>query len=330
MTNTVFQFPNMADKSRYPIYDFGVITDMSRSTITWSKRCLEKAPLIIRCVWLFTRSDIKTIIIPKSIFGILGGVSSAGLVSTTKPDHDILRRIPLVVSWVWIVLLPFNIDNQRREASIEEDRRNRPWRPLPSRMITPDQAFRLMMTCHIAALGYSFLVGGFLQSLLGILFGWLYNGLGAADRSWVGKNIVNALGYITFSTGAITVATCGRFTPCGLQWFGLLSAVVFTTVQVQDLTDMEGDAARGRQTVPLVMGCHFCRWSIGILVPGWSVVASMYWGCFSLGAVICIMFGVAVSWRVLNMTSLQDDKLTFWLWNAWMVSLYILPLASAG
>ncbi|KAF2176482.1 hypothetical protein K469DRAFT_733730 [Zopfia rhizophila CBS 207.26] len=267
--------------------------------------------------WLFTRSDLKTIVIPKSFFGILGGLSGSALTTHSNVSGwDIVRRTPLVVLWVWVVLLPFNIDNQRRADAIVEDKINRPWRPLPSKRISPDRAFRFMLFCHIAAVGYSLAVGGLRQSLAGIALGWLYNGLGGADRSCIAKNAVNSLGYVTFSMGAIS-------------WFGIIAATVFTTVQIQDLPDMEGDAVRGRRTVPLVMGSVYCRWSIAILVPFWTVAASLFWRTLSLPTVLCAVIGTTVAWRALNKTSMADDKLTFRIWNVWMVSLYSLPLASA-
>jgi 4-hydroxybenzoate polyprenyltransferase len=119
-----------------------------------------------------------------------------------------------------------------------------------------------MLIGHMVGIAYCFVVGGMRQKLLGIVLGWVYNELGAADRSCIGKNAVNALGYVTFSMGAISVATDGRFTACGFQWFVMIGCVVFTTVQMQDLADMEGDGIRARRTVPLVIGSRPCRWSI--------------------------------------------------------------------
>lgn len=209
-------------------------------------------------IWLFTRSDLKTIVIPKSIFGILGAMRGSPLTSQgcgqdcgPSPTWSVISRTPLVVLWVWVVLLPFNIDNQRRAAAIEEDRINRPWRPLPAKRLSPREATRLEVVLHAVAVMYSWTVGGLRQSLTGIFLGWLYNGLGGADRNCIVKNAVNALGYLTFSMGALSVASGAALSECGVRWFWMIGAVVFTTVQMQDLPDMDGDATRGRRTVPL-------------------------------------------------------------------------------
>ena len=151
-------------------------------------------------IWLFTLSDLKTIAIPQSIFGTLGGLSQARLTHGDRPAGQVLQRAPLVALWVWIMLCPFNIDNQRRPGGIEEDRMNRPWRPLPTKRITPEQALGLQVMLHVLALLYSLSVGCTYYWVSGIVLGWLYNEVGLADRSWVGKNAVNAMGYVTFAS----------------------------------------------------------------------------------------------------------------------------------
>ncbi len=280
-------------------------------------------------IWLFTRSDIKTIIIPHSVFGTLGALSRSNLVAyATGSRRDDISRLPLVVLWVWIVLLPFNIDNQRRPEAIEEDKLNKSWRPLPSRRLSPRQAFWIMFCTHVAGIILSLFIGGFRQKMLGIVLGWIYNELGAADRSCIAKNAVNALGYVTFSVGAVSVAGTGRFTQCGLWWFAMTGGIVFTTVHIQDLIDVEGDAVRDRKTVPLVIGIRACRWTIAVLVPLWTLAAILFWGAISIPAVISVLLAILVAWRILGKTGMADDKATFRVWNLWMIVLFMMPFAS--
>lgn len=151
-------------------------------------------------IWLFTRSDLKTIVIPQSIFGILGGLPQSRLTQGDRTSSEVLWRAPLVAFWVWIILCPFNIDNQRSPASIEQDKINRPWRPIPAKRLTPKHALGLQLFFHTVALLYSCGVGGIYQWVSGIILGWLYNVVGLADRSCIGKNAVNAFGYVTFAS----------------------------------------------------------------------------------------------------------------------------------
>lgn len=65
-------------------------------------------------IFLFTASDFKTIVIPKTIFGTFNALSGSILsTGSQSPAYVILARAPLVFFWTWINLLPFNINNQR-------------------------------------------------------------------------------------------------------------------------------------------------------------------------------------------------------------------------
>lgn len=133
------------------------------------------------------------------------------------------------------------------------------------------------------------------------------------------------------TVGATSVATSGsKYTAKGLQWFAMLGAIILTTVQIQDLEDVDGDKARGRRTGPLVLGDRPCRWTIAILVPLWTMEASFFWGVWAWHTVVCTILGGCVAWRVLNRTEVGHDKVTFRVWNVWLVSLYVLPLLAAS
>lgn len=107
----------------------------------------------------------------------------------------------------------------------------------------------------------------------------------------------------------------------------MLGAIILTTVQIQDLEDVDGDKARGRRTGPLVLGDRLCRWTIAILVPIWTLYASFFWGVWDWHLMMgYTILGGYVAWRVLNKTEVGHDKVTFRIWNVWLVSLYVLPL----
>lgn len=82
------------------------------------------------------------------------------------------RRVPPTFFWLWINLLPFTIDNQRRPASIAEDELNKPWRAMPSRRLTPAQARTLMLCLYPVALAASLALGGLDQCLWAIALGF--------------------------------------------------------------------------------------------------------------------------------------------------------------
>ncbi|RYO75037.1 hypothetical protein DL764_010609 [Monosporascus ibericus] len=61
-------------------------------------------------VWLFTLSDLKTIVIPQTAFGILNALAFLSEGSSIK-WAQVLSRLPRAIFMIWINLLPFAIDN---------------------------------------------------------------------------------------------------------------------------------------------------------------------------------------------------------------------------
>jgi len=60
-------------------------------------------------LWLFTSSDLKTIVGPSLVFGITNalGVANYGLRDPRQPmGNEIVRRLPVVLLWIWMNLLP--------------------------------------------------------------------------------------------------------------------------------------------------------------------------------------------------------------------------------
>lgn len=269
---------------------------------------------------------------PETAFGILSALSGPILTTNQSPDLSaILARTPRVAFWCWINLLPFAIDNQRQPEAIEEDGENKPWRPMPSGRMSQTQAMWLMRMLYIAAIVASLQLGGLKQCLTLIFLGWWYNHLGGADHSCITRNLINACGFLSYATGATEVASRTEllgspFNPVAWPWFLVIGAVVFTSVQTQDMYDQAGDGLRGRKTVPLEIGDHYARWSIAIAMAVWSVACPAFWqlgpGTYTLSMVTAAI----IAFRTLTRRSVSGDKWTFRLWNLWMVMLYFMPL----
>ncbi|KAI0177364.1 hypothetical protein BJ166DRAFT_506809 [Pestalotiopsis sp. NC0098] len=295
-------------------------------------------------IWLFTFSDIKTIIVPSLLFALFTapGLPSLGvpahLVSEAVSVSKLVSAIPRVLFWVWINLLPFNIDNQRQQDSILEDKINKPWRTLASGRMKPTQARNIMMCLYPVALLTSLRVGGTEQCVSLMALGFWYNDLRGADCSWVVRNIINAAGFNRFTTGALDVLlqtldlceghTCARSSSGLIYWQFIIAFIVFSTVQTQDMYDQEGDAERGRATMPLVIGDALARKVIAVAMVFWSVLCPAYVGSSILGFAAAGGLGGLISVRCLLCRSVAADKTTFLLWNMWLTCIYLLPLLS--
>ncbi|KAJ4856998.1 ubiA prenyltransferase family domain-containing protein [Trichoderma breve] len=215
----------------------------------------------LKTLFLFTKSDFKTVILTTAHFG-----------EGEFPDvWTIASRMPLMLMWIWVNLLVEDIANQRLGGSVVEDAINKPWRPLPSGRISPEQARDWLLVAILAAMGLSILSGGYTASITLMAFVWMYNDLdGSNSGIWI-RNALNAGGLMCFSWGALASLSGGELLPEGFAWIMATGAIIMTTVHAQDLPDIEGDMARGRQTVPLLYGEAAARISLAVMVS--------FWGC---------------------------------------------------
>ena len=231
-------------------------------------------------IWLFTFSDMKTIMFPMTIFGTVNALTSPVFGGPSISKDTLVRRIPLTLFWVWTNLCPFVIDNQRQPSSIEEDRLNKPWRPLPSGRMSEATAKRIMVYLCFAAIIPSLQLGGLKQSLALIAYGHSYNHLDGA-KGLISRNAINACGFLCFGLGAMEVAL-GSGLPWNahmVRWLSVVGAIVFSTVQTQDMYDQAGDASLGRSTLPLVVGDWTARWV--------TATAMLFWQSFARGCGVC-------------------------------------------
>lgn len=121
-----------------------------------------------------------------------------------------------------------------------------------------------------------------------------------------------------------------RLSPTGYNWVALVSVVILTTMQVQDLKDQAGDRLRSRWTVPLALGDWTSRVSLALLIPFWTGFSAWVWWPRGHWTIILppVLIGAIVALRVITKRSPKADSNTWKLWCLWGVGLYYLPPAS--
>ena len=280
-----------------------------------------------KTLWLFTASDLKTIIVPTSTFGILTAFHAPIFGIDTTPTAAVFRVVLITTSWTWINLLPFAIDNQRQVDAIEEDRLNKPWRPLPSNRMTAQRARMVMFMLYPVAVLWSVRFDGWKQCLSLIALGYWYNDRNGA-RGCVTRNLINACGFVCYTSGAMELAM-GTPLPNRVllgKWFLIIGGVVFSTVQIQDLYDQAGDRVCGRRTLPLVVGDGWSRWITALPMVLWGLFCPWYWHTHVGVWMAFLAIALLIVVRMLVRREVADDKVTFKIWNAWMIFLYLLPI----
>lgn len=325
---------------------------------------------LLRAIHLLTCNDLKVIVLPHTLIGLLH--ASTGPLLTTNALAPslwtlILCRAPLVALWNFLNLLTFNLANQRLPASILEDSHNKPWRPIPAGLLSPNEARRLLLLFLLVGFGVSLLVtGGAWETLAMAVMGYMYNDLDGGSESVVLRHGLNGCAFALHTYASTMIAANGDYyslfraafrgfftgehvekdvvtlTPLALRWLIVEGLVVATTIHVMDLPDQEGDEKRGRRTLPLVVGEGNSRIWLAVGTVLWSLVGLWFWGILDgrlglfsenglVSVGICFIFcslGVEIARRTLVFWDVDADEWTYKLWCGWLVLVYALPWLS--
>lgn len=277
-------------------------------------------------IWLFAVNDLKTMVFPSTAFALFTGIPMLRQ-STDNIGAILGPRIPMILAYTWLNLLAFCVSNQISSLGIKEDTLNKPWRPIPAGRLSLAAARRLsIFTYPIALLASRYVLGGFLPCILLFVFSVIYNDLGGGDRHWLLRNILNACGFTSFAAGALEVALQGPVDGSAILWLIVIGLVICTTVHIQDMYDQVGDSAAGRRTIPLIIGDGPARYTIASTVFLWTWICPSFWSTSIGGYVLPTILGLVVATRILWKRTVKEDRTTFKFYNAWLVSLYALPL----
>lgn len=296
----------------------------------------------VRTLFLFTYSDFKTMTIPQSMFAVsaLLAPKSASCVTTFEEEgthmaEHLLKRVPVMVAWLWFTCLAHNIANQSLPGASLEDAVNKPWRPIPARRISSERARSWLLVIIASALCISYLLDAVLPLTLLLVFVWMYNDLdGSGINIWV-RNALNMCGLMCFGWSALSVLAGGQqqLLPRTYAWLLVTGTIVMTTVHAQDLPDVEGDRIRGRKTMPLVYGERIARLSVTLAVCFWSLAGPSFWVSPMTipGLVVCA--APAVLGLTLGLLAMAEwgpwwDRRVLQLWCAWLLAVYASPLVA--
>lgn len=246
------------------------------------------------------------------------------------------KGLLVALYFTWHLTLCFNLGNQRQPQSVIEDGTNKPWRPIPAGRISPARA-QIWQVISIASLLFlcGTKMGAWKETCFYLFCTWLYNEQAWGDTSWWQRSLMNAFGITTNRVATLRVAITAvqwqapqqlQFSDDGLVWFLMCACIVFTTIQVQDLRDQEGDALIDRRTLPLILGDAPTRGLTAIAVMTWSAVCPLYWELDMSSCIVSLVSGAVVTSHILLNRSIAHDRLAFRLLGAWWVLLYFLPV----
>ncbi|KAF8314277.1 hypothetical protein DL93DRAFT_2080370 [Clavulina sp. PMI_390] len=201
----------------------------------------------------------------------LTNTSLQGILSYFAAPHTSTLHILRALLWIFLNILYFCICNQLFDP--EEDKINKPYRPIPSGKISITNANHLRWCILPLCLGLSWLWDVVPQCIVLLLLGSWYN-QGNLGKHWFGRQGSVAIMYGAFNSGAATVAadtSIDALEPGYHLRHALNMIIIFTTIQAADFRDTLGDAERGRVTLPILFP-QLSRYFMPVLLIIWSVI----------------------------------------------------------
>jgi (R)-axinyssene synthase len=280
-------------------------------------------PLVyeLRLSWAFIAGDLSSAVVPPLLFSLVAW----------KVDGAVWGHLPAVLArsllYFWLYIYTFCLANQL--AGIEEDRTNKPHRPLVTGMVTPEAArLRLYVTMALFLLVGAGL-GVLVYAALWLLVIVVHN-LANLSRHWVVKNSCMSVGIIVQLGAAWQLIT--PLTEEAWRWILFPAVVILPLVSLQDLRDMAGDALAGRCTFPQRYGERFTRRFLGVFFGVLPVAIHfvlmrplsarpLVWMCDAGLTLLSLLIAVRVVW----LHSSTQDHRTYLLLTYW----YCALLASA-
>jgi 4-hydroxybenzoate polyprenyltransferase len=195
--------------------------------------------------YAFIRRDLPAAVYPALLFAAAARRHVEG---ASAIQHAL--AIAACGVYFWLFLYQFCLANQI--TGVEEDRLNKPDRPIPSGAVTLAGARRRL----VAAIAL-FLVAGLALGVLPQTCAWIalsaLNHRAGWDRSWFLKNVgVIGAGAVAQLSAAHSIAAPGEAAPW--RWILVLAATLGGAMVIQDFRDVEGDRRLHRRTLPIVLG----------------------------------------------------------------------------
>ncbi|THU80418.1 hypothetical protein K435DRAFT_695715 [Dendrothele bispora CBS 962.96] len=223
---------------------------------------------------------------------------------------SIFQNYLFLVLWLVPYVYFFNLSNQI--TGIDEDFINKPDRPIPSGKVTIAGAklrWTLVFAVFLSIAVYEPALWA--ETVCWVLAVTLLCATPFGNH-WFVKNCV-AMSTGTWALLGVSWKAIAPLTPRSKGFILFLSLWVGLMTHIQDLRDMKGDAAVGRQTLPLVFGSARSRWIITYLIMPVSLWVLWVGGILSLAPVSLLAAHAFLGYRIIH------DKGSFYDHKTYMV-----------
>ena len=255
--------------------------------------------------WHFTKWDWHACIMPSSFFALSAAWS-------IQLPTLFLYRYLYIVCWVSLYIYFFDLTNQIN--GVEEDRINKPVRPLPSGKVTLEGANRRWKVVVFLWLAISLGKSTFIPDMVVWYAVTMILCTTSLGNHWFFKNTV----FMTLANGILLdVAWKGIMPHTPESWHFLVSFAVWggLIMQVQDFRDIRGDTATKRQTLPIMFGETTARLLTAFgFIPA-SVAVLILGGIFRIAPGFLALSHLWIAVRILQTKGSRYDHETYMVCN---------------
>jgi 4-hydroxybenzoate polyprenyltransferase len=286
---------------------------------TFTRACLRE----LRSSYAFIKRDLSSAFVPAILF-----TAAALQASTVSSTADLLTAMGRASLYFWLYTYTFCLSNQI--MGVEEDRLNKPDRPIPAGLMSRSDALVRWVISSVAFMLVGWWFGVAMWSVLWLAVCIAHNFLNLSKR-WVLKCVFMSAGIVAQLAAAWAMVT--PLTGLAHTWIVVIALLIFPTVSLQDLRDMAGDRCLGRKTLPLVAGDRLTRILLSVcfvlqpLVVHFGLMAA-FGGplavfCESMTAALSLFIAA----RILLYRHPAADHMTYLLYTGWYCLLLISAVA---
>ncbi|MER7500920.1 UbiA family prenyltransferase [Nonomuraea pusilla] len=266
--------------------------------------------------WRCNVTDLTAAVVP----GVL--TSAAAWRAQALPVAELPRVLAEALVYFWLFLCVHTLSNQA--TGVSEDQVNKPWRPIPSGLMTVRGAW---VRCGLAIAAF-LLVGAAVGATTWTVLWLAMVGLRtyrSLIRHWYVKNPAIVVGAAALLAAGWQIA--GPLTPRAWPWIAAGTAYWLVGF-VEDLRDVPGDRRAGRRTLPMVVGerpvrlVAACALTVLPVAAAWLTREAASAGWWVWTAVLAAGCGSVVV-RLTVLRAARQDALTYQLYCltwCWLVS----------
>ena len=166
---------------------------------------------------------------------------------------DCVSAVLWALIYFFHYIYSFNLSNQY--TGVEEDKINKPDRPIPSGLVTVEGARFRWYIVTVLYLVVGVAIGNVWSSLLWILGYLAHNHCGLSEHWFTRNSVFLPVGTVVMGWAAWTIVTGSIWMDQeSVLFLGMVSFYVGTLANLQDFRDVEGDMKVRRKTMPVQFG----------------------------------------------------------------------------